>query len=143
MSTSKTPQYYLLPDGRDILDITLPMTNACGNVIKYFKRAGLKQGEPILKDLKKALDYLEREIKRNCFFNACMGIKDFDTLAYKIIGDGVDRKITGYKWTYLHAATKHVLMADNSGHEEQRLTNLVTAHGYLYLLINSLETQNE
>lgn len=34
-----------------------------GNVIKYIARAGRKEGEPELKDLYKALDYLKREIE--------------------------------------------------------------------------------
>ena len=35
-----------------------------GNVVKYVCRAGKKQGEPNLKDLKKAKDYINYEIKR-------------------------------------------------------------------------------
>ena len=35
-----------------------------GNVIKYTTRAGKKDGEPELKDLEKALYYLNREIER-------------------------------------------------------------------------------
>ena len=34
-----------------------------GNVLKYICRAGTKENEPEIKDLKKALDYLYREIK--------------------------------------------------------------------------------
>tara|TARA_R110000850_G_scaffold190244_1_gene316079 strand:+ start:452 stop:658 length:207 start_codon:yes stop_codon:yes gene_type:complete len=33
-----------------------------GNILKYVCRAGKKDNEPELKDLKKALDYLTREI---------------------------------------------------------------------------------
>lgn len=35
-----------------------------GNVIKYVTRAGKKQGEPIEKDLQKAIDYLKFELER-------------------------------------------------------------------------------
>ena len=35
-----------------------------GNVVKYISRAGKKPGEAVLKDLKKARWYLEREISR-------------------------------------------------------------------------------
>lgn len=35
-----------------------------GNVVKYVCRAGKKQGETNLKDLNKALDYINYEIKR-------------------------------------------------------------------------------
>lgn len=35
-----------------------------GNIIKYVSRAGKKEGEDEIKDLEKALYYLEREIKR-------------------------------------------------------------------------------
>ena len=35
-----------------------------GNVVKYVCRAGKKQGETNLKDLYKALDYINYEIKR-------------------------------------------------------------------------------
>ena len=34
-----------------------------GNTVKYISRAGLKPGEPPLKDLKKALWYLDRKVK--------------------------------------------------------------------------------
>jgi len=34
------------------------------NVIKYTSRAGKKEGEPEIKDLEKALYYLQREINR-------------------------------------------------------------------------------
>ncbi len=33
-----------------------------GNCIKYISRAGKKEGEPSDKDLKKALNYLHREV---------------------------------------------------------------------------------
>ena len=35
-----------------------------GNVVKYVCRAGKKQGETNIKDLNKALDYINYEIKR-------------------------------------------------------------------------------
>jgi len=35
-----------------------------GNVVKYISRAGKKPGEAVLKDLKKARWYLDREISR-------------------------------------------------------------------------------
>ena len=35
-----------------------------GNVVKYVCRAGKKQGETTLKDLEKAKDYINYEIKR-------------------------------------------------------------------------------
>lgn len=34
-----------------------------GNILKYICRAGKKENESEIKDLKKALDYLNREIK--------------------------------------------------------------------------------
>lgn len=34
-----------------------------GNILKYVCRAGKKENESEIKDLKKALDYLKREIK--------------------------------------------------------------------------------
>ena len=36
----------------------------CGNVVKYITRAGKKDGESVLKDLKKARDYINFEIER-------------------------------------------------------------------------------
>lgn len=35
-----------------------------GNVVKYVTRAGKKQGEDTIKDLKKAIDYINFEIER-------------------------------------------------------------------------------
>ena len=57
-----TPKHYAT-DGIDIIDFCklYNLDFNRGNVIKYICRAGKKDNE--LEDLKKALTYLEREIK--------------------------------------------------------------------------------
>ena len=52
------------PSGVECIEIVRHMTFNVGNVLKYLWRSGLKDGEPVLKDFKKALWYLEDEIKR-------------------------------------------------------------------------------
>ncbi len=69
------PHYTSHPSGVECIDITEHMNFCLGNVIKYCWRAG-KKGER-LEDLKKALWYLKREIKRK---EAC-GRNETDTPA--------------------------------------------------------------
>ena len=52
------------PSGTECIEIVRHMGFNLGNVVKYLWRAGLKDGEPSLKDLKKAEFYLRDEIKR-------------------------------------------------------------------------------
>ena len=53
------PEHYIShPSGIECIEITRHMGFAAGNVIKYLWRNGLKDGEPSLKDLKKAAWYL-------------------------------------------------------------------------------------
>lgn len=49
----------------DVIDICkiLSLNFNRGNILKYISRAGKKENESELKDLLKAKDYLEREIK--------------------------------------------------------------------------------
>ncbi len=60
---SKTPTHYDNKKGYDVIDISkhYNLNFNRGNVVKYICRAGKKDNE--LQDLKKALDYLQREIK--------------------------------------------------------------------------------
>lgn len=52
------------PSGVECIEVTRHMTFNVGNAIKYLWRAGLKDGNPSTQDLKKAIWYLEDEIKR-------------------------------------------------------------------------------
>lgn len=53
------PEHYTShPSGIECIEVTRHMSFAAGNVIKYLWRNGLKDGEPSLKDLKKAAWYL-------------------------------------------------------------------------------------
>lgn len=53
------PEHYIShPSGIECIEVTRHMSFAAGNVIKYLWRNGLKDGEPSLKDLKKAAWYL-------------------------------------------------------------------------------------
>lgn len=52
------------PSGIECIEITRHMNFNCGNAIKYIWRNGLKDSSPNIEDLKKAIWYLEDEIKR-------------------------------------------------------------------------------
>lgn len=53
------PEHYTShPSGIECIEVTRHMSFNAGNVIKYLWRNGLKDGEPSLKDLKKAAWYL-------------------------------------------------------------------------------------
>lgn len=52
------------PSGVECIEIVRHMTFNVGNVFKYLWRSGLKDSEPVLKDFKKALWYLQDEIAR-------------------------------------------------------------------------------
>lgn len=59
-----TPKHYdLNPQPIEVIE-AWGLNFSRGNVIKYVGRAGLKEGESELKDLKKARDYIDREIVR-------------------------------------------------------------------------------
>jgi hypothetical protein len=62
-AVNKPPHYNSHPSGIECIAITEHMNFCLGNAIKYIWRAGLKTPDPI-KDLKKALWYIQREINR-------------------------------------------------------------------------------
>lgn len=59
---NKPVHYNSHPSGIEAIQIAEHMSFSCGNAIKYIFRHKLK-GEPV-KDLKKAVWYLQREIER-------------------------------------------------------------------------------
>lgn len=58
------PSHYNQYEGFEVIDLTEQMNFNLGNVVKYVTRAGFKSPETEVQDLKKAVWYLEREIKR-------------------------------------------------------------------------------
>ena len=56
--------YNVHPSGIECIEVARHMTFNVGNAIKYMWRAGLKGGEPSVKDIKKAIWYLNDEVKR-------------------------------------------------------------------------------
>ena len=58
------PSHYQLPGGVEVIQITEWMNFNRGNAVKYLARAGYKESSEELEDLKKALWYVQREIKR-------------------------------------------------------------------------------
>ena len=59
------PRHYTShPSGVEAIEITRWMNFNLGNVIKYVWRAGLKDPERAIEDLKKALFYIQDEITR-------------------------------------------------------------------------------
>ena len=60
-----SPSHYTShPSGVECIQITEHMPFNVGNTIKYLWRAGLKDSQPAIQDLEKALWYLQREIDR-------------------------------------------------------------------------------
>ena len=65
VSDNINPSHYKShPSGIECIQITRHHNFNIGNVIKYVWRAGLKDGNSDVQDLKKAMWYLEDEIKR-------------------------------------------------------------------------------
>lgn len=59
------PDYYNKhPSGIECIEVVRHFSFNIGNVVKYVWRAGLKDDNETLQDLKKALFYLQDEIKR-------------------------------------------------------------------------------
>lgn len=59
------PEHYNLhPSGVECIDVVRHHNFNIGSAIKYLWRQGLKDGEPSVKDLSKAIWYIEDEIKR-------------------------------------------------------------------------------
>ena len=65
MSDQKTnPDHYRLPSGLEAYDVTQHFDFTTGNCIKYLWRAGRKEGESSLDDLRKVRWYLNQLIER-------------------------------------------------------------------------------
>ena len=58
------PAHYKLSNGAEVIDITENLNFCRGNAVKYICRAGEKDPEKEFEDLRKAIWYLERELKR-------------------------------------------------------------------------------
>jgi hypothetical protein len=58
------PSHYTAYEGLEIIDLVEQMNFNRGNAVKYIARAGLKNPETEVQDLKKGVWYLEREIER-------------------------------------------------------------------------------
>ena len=59
------PSHYMShPSGVECIQVTEHLNFCIGNAIKYLWRAGLKDGNSDIQDLKKAAWYIEREIAR-------------------------------------------------------------------------------
>lgn len=59
-----TPKHYALtPEPIEVIE-SWGLNFSRGNAVKYLARAGRKEGESEIKDLKKARDYIDREIVR-------------------------------------------------------------------------------
>lgn len=58
------PKHYTSKDGIECIQVTEQFNFCRGNAIKYIWRAGEKSKETEIEDLRKAIWYIEREIKR-------------------------------------------------------------------------------
>lgn len=66
MSDAINPGHYSLgfSRGAEVIDITENLTFNRGNAVKYLARAGQKDPDKEIEDLRKALWYVDREISR-------------------------------------------------------------------------------
>ena len=64
MSDKINPGHYKLPSGLEAYDVTQHFDFTTGNAIKYLWRAGRKEGEYKLTDLKKCLWYINQLIEK-------------------------------------------------------------------------------
>lgn len=58
------PKHYTSYKGIEVIQLTEQMNFNRGNAVKYIARAGIKDKENEVQDLRKAVWYLEREIGR-------------------------------------------------------------------------------
>jgi uncharacterized protein YlzI (FlbEa/FlbD family) len=58
------PHYTTHPSGIETIQVTRHMTFNLGNAMKYIWRAGVKDEAKHIEDLKKAIFYIDDEIKR-------------------------------------------------------------------------------
>lgn len=58
------PSHYTAYKGVEVIELTEQMNFNRGNAVKYIARAGLKNPDTEVEDLRKALWYIEREIAR-------------------------------------------------------------------------------
>lgn len=58
------PSHYTSYPGVEVIDLTKHMNFCRGNAVKYIARAGLKNPDTEIEDLRKAIWYLECEIER-------------------------------------------------------------------------------
>lgn len=63
MSDKVSPSHYQLPGGFQVIDLTKHLGFCEGNVVKYVARAGNKDGESRLDDLRKAKYYLDLAVR--------------------------------------------------------------------------------
>ena len=69
------PDHYKTKHDFDVIDFNKAynLNFNLGNVVKYIARAGKKEGESSLDDLKKAINYLQREMKSQGLFSFITG----------------------------------------------------------------------
>lgn len=58
------PAHYTAYQGIEVIQLTEQMNFCRGNAVKYIARAGLKDPDKEVEDLRKAIWYIEREIAR-------------------------------------------------------------------------------
>lgn len=140
MSTPNTPQYYLLPDGTECRKFIEGMSYYLGTAFAYLWRAGRKPGEPMVKDLRKALDNIRFELEREEFVqlkqneNYTEAIKQlsFDKFPFNLNKRNVMCNVfLGVIW-----GNSEVNIIDKREYLEMSASHLTE-------LINSLEAQNE
>lgn len=102
-SVNAPPHYKQHPSGIECIEVTEHMPFCTGNAVKYLWRAGLK-GDAFT-DLKKAVWYIEREIKRIDTQGDMTVVKLPETIDPKKIAEGFS-EIIGHALIKLCASTE-------------------------------------
>jgi hypothetical protein len=135
-----TPDYYLLPDGREFRTVVDNHRAYIYTALVYLFRAGHKDNEPMVKDLKKARDYVRFELERKEPTEPCfVPPQILDVVEFMGDRSGLDHAMQ-YK---LERAFFDAVLGDCAGTVEEKEVFFGLSIKNLTELINSLEAQNE
>ena len=90
------PSHYTAhPSGIEALQITRHMNFNLGNAMKYIWRAGLKNQDRHIEDLKKAIFYINDEIKRIEMYSGIAKIEDNEPVITEKLAETITEKLAG------------------------------------------------
>lgn len=126
--TVNHPEHYIFPNGAEVIDITEHLTFNLGNVVKYVSRAGRKASASQEEDLRKALFYLNRELKRlgidpepKPVERLAWTISDIDESIRQMWNQRIDSWTSTWReWQRLEDVPAGVIVEDSDGDQYKR-----------------------